>query len=75
MKGYNVVCPICGTLNKNLNLEETDGWMECEKCKTAVGVPHYMHKVKVPVYTPEQLALMAKHPASKGKMAFGAVEG
>ena len=32
MKGYTVKCPICGTLNKSLFLEETDGTYECEWC-------------------------------------------
>lgn len=32
----DVVCPVCGTLNKSVNLEETDGWMECEKCGSTV---------------------------------------
>ncbi len=30
----NVKCPICGTVNYNLYLEETGGLMECECCKT-----------------------------------------
>ena len=38
MKSYNVKCPICGTVNHNLYLEETHGWMECEKCKTTLQV-------------------------------------
>ena len=32
MKSYDLRCPICGTVNRGLYLEETDGWMECEKC-------------------------------------------
>ena len=32
MKQYDVKCPRCGYVNHNLYLEETDGWMECEKC-------------------------------------------
>ncbi len=30
----NVRCPICGTVNYGLYLEETGGLMECECCKT-----------------------------------------
>ena len=30
MKRYDVKCPICGTENKDLYFEETDGWMICE---------------------------------------------
>ncbi|MBO6159168.1 MAG: hypothetical protein J6P72_07920, partial [Firmicutes bacterium] len=29
---YDLRCPICGTVNRGLYLEETDGWMECENC-------------------------------------------
>ncbi|MBR3242586.1 MAG: hypothetical protein IKF90_07815 [Parasporobacterium sp.] len=32
MKGYTVKCPMCGTLNKSLFLEETEGAYECELC-------------------------------------------
>ena len=32
METYDVRCPICGALNHDLYLEETDGWMECEHC-------------------------------------------
>jgi hypothetical protein len=72
MKGYDKICPICGTLNKNLNLEETEGWMECEHCKEKVG---FIETVKVPVYTPEMLSRTAKHPAFAGQKTVGAVEG
>lgn len=36
MKSYDAKCPICGTINHNLYLEETHGWMECEHCKQTV---------------------------------------
>ncbi len=32
MKMIDVKCPVCGTVNHNLYLEETEGWMECECC-------------------------------------------
>lgn len=28
MKSYDAECPICGTINHNLYLEETHGWMD-----------------------------------------------
>ena len=28
--------PVCGTVNKELYLDETDGWMECEHCHNDV---------------------------------------
>lgn len=30
---YDEECPICGTVNKGLNLAETNGWFICEKCE------------------------------------------
>ena len=32
MKTTDVKCPVCGAMNRNLYLEETDGWMECDEC-------------------------------------------
>ena len=32
MKTYNANCPCCGYRNNSLYLDETEGWMECEKC-------------------------------------------
>ena len=36
MKSYDLCCPICGAVNRGLYLEETDGWMECEKCGNVI---------------------------------------
>lgn len=55
MQLYDVKCPICGTINHNLYLEETDGWMECEHCKQTVKSKQYATEKKVPVFTPQQL--------------------
>ncbi|MCC8106896.1 MAG: translation initiation factor 2 [Clostridiales bacterium] len=58
MKTYDICCPICSTINRHLYLEETDGWMECESCHQVVkilDVPE-TEKVRIPVYTPHQLA-------------------
>lgn len=41
MKAYDIKCPICGTVNKQLYLEETNGWMECEHCGNTVGILEY----------------------------------
>lgn len=32
MNLYSAVCPICGKINQNLLLEETEGTMECDNC-------------------------------------------
>ena len=29
---YDRVCPLCGTINRSLYLQETKGLYECEKC-------------------------------------------
>ena len=55
MKSYDAKCPICGTVNHNLYLEETDGWMECEHCQQTVKVLPFAMDKKVPVFTPQQL--------------------
>ena len=56
MKHYDVECPICGTLNYNLDLEDSQGWMECEHCKSVVKVLNTAPERKIPVYTGKQLA-------------------
>lgn len=35
MYRYSVVCPHCSTWNDNLDLDETDGYYECESCGKA----------------------------------------
>ena len=57
MKLYDVKCPICGTVNRKLVLEETAGWMECEHCRIVVKVMPYDGDRKVPVYSPQQVAV------------------
>ena len=32
----DIKCPVCGTINHSLYLEETDGWMECDCCGCTV---------------------------------------
>lgn len=56
MKSYDVKCPICGTINHNLYLEETNGWMECDHCKQTVKVLQFVTEKKITVFTPQQLA-------------------
>lgn len=50
MSAVNVECPICGQLNRSLDLEETDGWMECEECGNAVQILKYVKTRCVPRY-------------------------
>ena len=55
---YDVKCPICGTVNKGLYLNETDGWMICEHCGAEVKSTEYENtrSVRIPIYTLEQLS-------------------
>ena len=36
MKTYNIRCPYCGYMNRNVYLGETNGWMECLNCGSDV---------------------------------------
>lgn len=36
MKKADVTCPLCGKINRGLDLRETDGWMECEHCRAVI---------------------------------------
>lgn len=59
MEKYDVKCPICGEVNRGLFLDETDGWMECEKCMNTVQLLVYARTKRIPVYTMDQLPLIA----------------
>ena len=50
MNAKDVKCPICGTVNRSLDLDETDGWMECKSCHNAVQILKYAKSRRVPVY-------------------------
>lgn len=49
MKSYDLRCPICGTVNRGLYLEETDGWMECEKCGNVTQSMEHRQIVLIPL--------------------------
>ena len=49
MKSYDLRCPICGAVNRGLYLEETDGWMECEKCGTVTQSMEHRQTVLIPL--------------------------
>lgn len=48
MNAYDVVCPICGTLNHSLFLEEADGLMECENCANLIQ-SHWTEQNQKPI--------------------------
>ena len=49
MKSFDLRCPICGTVNRGLYLEETDGWMECEKCGNVTQSMEHRQTVLIPL--------------------------
>ena len=49
MKSYDLRCPICGTVNRGLYLEETDGGMECEKCGNVTQSMEHRQTVLIPL--------------------------
>ena len=49
MKSYDLRCPVCGTVNRGLYLEETDGWMECEKCGNVTQGMEHRQTVLIPL--------------------------
>lgn len=57
MKQYDVKCPICGTMNNGLYLEETQGWMECENCNNTVLV----QQIKLKPYMVQLLNAFRPH--------------
>lgn len=46
---YDCKCPIYGQLNEHLYLEETNGWMECERCHSTAQILQYAKFQKVTV--------------------------
>ena len=55
MKSYELRCPICGTVNRGLYLEETDGWMECEKCGNVTQSMEHRQTVLIPLILKTQI--------------------
>lgn len=64
MKKTNVKCPLCGTINRNLYLEETDGWMECERCGSITKGIVCTAKISIPVLQ------HAHHPETRRSPGF-----
>ena len=62
MKATDVECPICGALNEKLDLDETDGWMECEKCHNAVQFLKYVKSRRIPVYQMKDCQVLVPLP-------------
>ena len=57
MKMYDAKCPLCGTVNHSLYLDETDGYMECEHCRETLKVQEFVNLVKLPIYDMNRIPL------------------
>ena len=40
MERSNVKCPVCGHMNEGVDLEETEGWVECSQCEVVFMARH-----------------------------------
>ncbi len=58
MKTYNVTCPICGTVNHDLYLDETSGFMECEHCGQVSNLREMEELKKIQVFTEKQISIL-----------------
>ncbi len=44
--GRDLYCPICGALQKQVNLEETENVFVCDKCETTIKVTELLKDKK-----------------------------
>ena len=61
MKAYDIRCPKCNAINRNLYLDETEGSYICERCKSTNRVPGFESGIRVPIYTGRALAKAFAH--------------
>jgi len=54
LKTYNVTCPKCKTENKDLYLDETEGWFICECCGEKTKIEDFDKGKNLPLYTGAQ---------------------
>ena len=64
MSTYDVKCPKCGHKNRNLYLDETDGFMECEKCEAVVQARQFYKSIRLPVYDLDNFPKELLHPVA-----------
>lgn len=51
MERKDIVCIFCGHLNKGLDLDETNGWVECEHCGHDFAPGECLDKVRQSTYS------------------------
>lgn len=52
---------MCGAMNHHLFLDETKGWMVCEKCNSQVQMLGFEKKVLIPVFSMKSLTEAARN--------------
>lgn len=53
---YDAKCPVCGKLNKDMYLEETEGRFVCDKCGSEIEIPRFKKPKRIPIYDAERLS-------------------
>lgn len=51
MERKDVECPLCGYINRGVDLDETDGWVECEQCGSDFAPGECLDKVLQSTYS------------------------
>ena len=61
MKMYDTKCPVCGKVNRNLFLDETDGWYECEQCGYIAQDEEYCDQERPEIWKRKITPLVGAH--------------
>lgn len=72
MERKDVKCPLCGHINRGVDLDETDGWVECEQCGSDFATGECLERVMQSTYSvlhPVEIATLnaegnKEHPIS-----------
>lgn len=64
----DIVCPLCGTTYKGLNLDETNGWFICTKYDIDLCLPGYGKKVKIPLQRRYGKSRKVSHQSENGQV-------
>lgn len=57
MNKTKTICPICGTINNQLEPGKTDSLIICQKCNSTVKQIHDEKKVRIPVYSMNEIEM------------------
>ena len=60
MEHFDVKCPICGTVNKDLYLNETEGRYICECCHSEQQIAKFIRTKRIPLLNTQQLVALAQ---------------